>query len=132
MTETHGRWTLDATIVAPDPLPTSSTNSEALAISLTKNLYHKRLAHSGVGSIDRMMREDMVIGMKKLSGKISQCDACQLGKLSRPAHPSVPFGHGTTRPLELVVMDLAGEVTPCSQGGANYFLGIVDVFTRFS
>ena len=51
---------------------------------------------------------------------------------TRPLHPSVVFYHGTTFPLELVVMDLAGPVKPRSLGNSLYFLGIPDVFTRKS
>ena len=29
-------------------------------------------------------------------------------------------------------MDLAGPVRPCSLGGARYFLGLLDVYTRYS
>ena len=56
----------------------------------------------------------------------------QLGKLTRSPHPAVSFSHGTTYALELVVMDLAGSVRPSSLGGAFYFLGIMDVYTRYS
>ena len=74
----------------------------------------------------------MATGLGQVSGAVSPCDSCQLGKLTRPPHPAVSFSHGTTYALELVVMDLAGPVTPSSLGGAFYFLGIMDIFTRFS
>ena len=54
----------------------------------------------------------------------------QVGKLTRPPHPALDFSHGTTYALQLVVMDLAGPVKPRSLGGASYFLGIMDVYTR--
>ena len=38
----------------------------------------------------------------------------------------------TSYALELVVIDMAGPVTPSNLGGASYFLGILDVFTRHS
>ena len=74
----------------------------------------------------------MATGLGQVSGAVSSCDSCQLGKLTRPPHSAVSFSHGTTYALELVVMDLAGPVTPSSLGGAIYFLGIMDIFTRFS
>ena len=74
----------------------------------------------------------MATGLGQVSGAVIPCDSCQLGKLTRPPHPAVPFSHGTTYALGLVVMDLAGPVRPSSLGGAFYFLGIVDMFTRFS
>ena len=60
------------------------------------------------------------------------CDPCKLGKLTRPPHPPVEFSHGTTYALLLVLMDLAGPIKPRSLGGASYFLGIMDVYTRHS
>ena len=50
----------------------------------------------------------------------------------KPPHPAVAFDHGTSYPLQLVVVDLAGPVTPRSLGGKSYIMGILDVFTRHS
>ena len=44
----------------------------------------------------------------------------------------IALASNTTYALELVVMDLAGHVKPSSLGDASYFLGIPDVYTRFS
>ena len=74
----------------------------------------------------------MATELGQVSGAVGPPDPCQLGKLTRPPHPAVPFSHGTTYALELVVMDLAGPVRPSRMGGAFYFLGIMDIFTRFS
>ena len=62
----------------------------------------------------------------------NHCDACQLGKLTRPPHPLRSFMHNTTLPLQLVVMDLAGPVRPTTLGGKGYIFNLFDVFTRFS
>ena len=96
------------------------------------DMLHRRLGHSGEGALRRLLRGDMATGLGQIFGAVSPCDACQLGKLTRLPHPAVPFSHGTTYALELVVMDLAGPVRPSSLGGAVYFLGIMDIFTRFS
>ena len=95
-------------------------------------LLHRRLGHSGEGALRRLLRMNMATGLGQVSGAVSPCDSCQLGKLTRPPHPAVSFSHGTTYALELVVMDLAGPVKHSSLGGAFYFLGIMDMFTRFS
>ena len=96
------------------------------------DLLHRRLGHSGEAALHRLLRENMSTGLGLVSEKISSCDSCQLGKLTHPPHPAVQFDHRTTRPLQLVVMDLAGPVRPNSLGGASYFLGLMDVFTRHS
>lgn len=96
------------------------------------DLLHGRLAHSGQGAMKRIMREDMATGVGQVAGRVSPCDACQLGKRMRPPHLAVAFDHAMTRPLQLVVMDLAGLVKPASLRGEVFFLGILDVFTRYS
>ena len=140
ITETEGRWTLDCKILRPllpPPAaacrqPESQMPPEVGATSLSMDLLHCRLGHSGQAALRRILREDMATGVGQVVGEVHPCDACQLGKLTRPSHPAVAFDHATTRPLQLVVMDLAGPVNPCSLGGASYFLGILDVNTRFS
>ena len=75
----------------------------------------------------------MVHGIQVTKGtKVEPCEACQLGKLTRTPHPQSPFLRNTTRPLQLVVMDLAGPVKPKILGGRQYILNLFDVFTRFS
>ena len=120
---TAGRMTLDYTIL---PLPVSMAScrqAEFFNNSLSMDLLHLRLGHSGQAALHRLLKDN---------GAVSPCDSCQLGKLTRPPHPTVKFDHNTTRPLQLVVMDLAGPVRPCSLGGASFFLGLLDVFTRYS
>lgn len=108
MSEVRGRWILDARIMLPlSPLAISPLQVEARACSLSMDLLHRRLAQSGEGALKRLLRENVVDGVGKVSGEVSPCDACTLGKLTRSPHPAVAFDHATTRPLQLVVMDLA-------------------------
>lgn len=128
----EGKLTLDCTISTLLPSPPSTARAKVFVNTLSMDLLHRRLGHSGEASLQRLLQEDMVTGVSKVSGKISPCDSCQLGKITRPTHPAVQFDHSTTRPLQLVVMDLAGPVKPNSLGGASFFLGLMDVFTRHS
>ena len=93
------------------------------------DLLHRGLGHSGHAALHRLLKDNMATGLGQISGAVSPCDSCQLGKLTRPPHPAVKSEHNTTRPLQLVVMDLAGRVRPCSLGGESFFLGLLDVFT---
>ena len=124
-----GRLTLDCRILSSTP---SQPQGEVLLNTLSMDLLHRRLGHSGEAALRRLLKEDMATGISPVGGTISPCDPCRLGKLTRPPHPSVEFTHGTTYALQLVCMDLAGPVKPRSLGGASYFLGIMDVFTRHS
>lgn len=131
ITKTAGRWTLDCKVLPP-PAPSSGTHAEALVSNLSMDLFHQRMGHTGKKALDRIIKEDLATGVDKVVGVVSSCDACQLGKLTRPPHPPVAFCHATTLPLQLAVVDLAVLVKPYSLGGASYILGILDVNTRFS
>ena len=97
------------------------------------NLLHRRLGHSGEAALQRLLQGNMAIGVSvKPRSKVDFCDSCQLGKLTRPPHPAVVFDHGTSYPLHLVVVDLAGPLNPRSLGGKSFFMGILDVYTRHS
>ena len=37
----------------------------------------------------------------------------------------------STYPMEKIMTDITGPLTPCSRRGARYILGIVDVFSRY-
>ena len=59
------------------------------------------------------------------------CNACQLGKLTRSSFKAkslVP----TSRPLELLHMDLFGSTRTTSLEGKKYGLVIVDDYSRYS
>ena len=133
MTESStGRMTLDCTILSTAATLPSCRQIEVFSNSLSMDLLHRRLGHSGQAALQRLLRANMATGIGQVSGAVTPCDSCQLGKLTRPPHPAVRFDHNTTRSLELVVMDLAGPVRPRSLGGASFFLGLLDVYTRHS
>ena len=129
-----GRLTLDCKILSTQLSAIPSLRmAEALSGSLSMNLLHRRLGHSGEAALHRLLHNNMAIGVSvKPGSKVDFCDSCQLGKLTKPPHPAVAFDHGTSYPLQLVVVDLAGPVTPRSLGGKSYIMGILDVFTRHS
>jgi hypothetical protein len=58
------------------------------------------------------------------------CSACQARKQVANTHPAKAF-MSTSRPLELLHMDLFGPTTYASAGGNLYFLVIVDDFSRY-
>lgn len=133
MTETLAdRLTLDCTILPSLPTLPSCRQAEVFSYSLSMDPLHRRLGHSGEAALHRLLQANMATSLGQVGGKINPCDSCKLGKLTKPPHPSVTFEHNTTHPLQLVVMDLAGLVRPRSLGGASYFLGLLDAFTRYT
>jgi hypothetical protein len=59
------------------------------------------------------------------------CDACQLGKQHKTSFPKKKY-ISTSRPLQLLHMDLFGPNRVASLGGKLYTFVIVNDFSRFT
>ena len=59
------------------------------------------------------------------------CGPCQLGKQTKAKHP-VTQTSDTSRPLELLHLDLMGPARTESLGGKRYIMVVVDDFTRYT
>jgi hypothetical protein len=95
-------------------------------------LWHRRLAHVGMSTLMKVLKKDMVRGLKGVVfEKDKPCSACQAGKQVANTHPTKTF-MSTSRPLELLHMDLFGPTTYASAGGNLYCLVIVDDFSRYT
>ncbi|WVZ80654.1 hypothetical protein U9M48_028112 [Paspalum notatum var. saurae] len=95
-------------------------------------LWHRRLAHVGMSTLKKLMKKDLVRGLKDITfEKDKLCSACQAGKQVVNTHPSKTF-MSTSRSLELLHMDLFGPTTYTSIGGNNYGFVIVDDFSRYT
>ncbi|GKE72705.1 retrovirus-related pol polyprotein from transposon TNT 1-94, partial [Tanacetum coccineum] len=70
-------------------------------------LWHKRLAHLNFKTINKLVKQDLVIGLPSLTSSIKKC-------------------------LHLLHMDLFGHVTPRSINHEKYTLVIVDEYSRNS
>jgi transposase InsO family protein len=95
-------------------------------------LWHRRLAHDGMKNLHKLLKGEHVLG---LTGVCFEKDrpyvACQAGKQVETTH----LGKNvmtTSRPLELLQMDLFGPVAYLSIGGSKYGLVIVDDFSWFT
>jgi hypothetical protein len=74
----------------------------------------------------------MVRGLKDVVfEKDKPCSACQAGKQVANTHPTKAF-MSTSRPLELLHMDLFGPTIYASAGGNLYCMVIVDDFSRYT
>ena len=86
-------------------------------------MWHNRLGHAGSGRIAAIMDE------KWTPTKTHTCNACMKGKLS-----CLPFKNhfkAADAPLSIVHGDLVGPITPATNGGARYFLTLVDQFSGY-
>jgi hypothetical protein len=85
--------------------------------------WHKRMGHASAARIQAALREDLP------KSAHTPCDTCLKGKMTK-----LPFkGHfsPTEKSLEVIHGDLVGPISPPTNGGARYFLTLVDQHTGF-
>jgi transposase InsO family protein len=92
-------------------------------------LWHRCLAHVGMKNLHKLLKGDHVLGLTDVCfEKDRPCAACQAGKQVGSRKNVMT----TSRPLELLHMDLFGLVAYLSIGGSKYCLVLVDDFSRFT
>ena len=95
-------------------------------------LWHRRLGHVNMRLISNLSKNDLVLGLPKINFEKNHiCNACQQGKQVKSSFQSKNVV-STSRPLELLHMDLFGPTKTYSLGGKRYGLVIVDDFSRYT
>ena len=94
------------------------------------NLWHKRCAHIGAGTVYSTVNSELVLGVSKIEKEQVNCYDCIEGKLKRGPFKRIK-GIITKKPFQMVHADLWGPAPVDSKGGAKYFLGIVDDYSRY-
>lgn len=96
------------------------------------NLWHQRLGYFNFRDIARLSKKGIVKDLPKLS-KVDNpiYKGCQIGKQTRVFHKKVTSIE-TTRPLELLHIDMAGPTRVESLGGKKYFMVVVNDFSRYT
>ena len=117
----------------------SSTAAAALlsrASKETPELWHRRFGHLGYTNLAKLQQNEMVTGINinaeafKAAGENGLCEPCVLGKQHR-----LPFTASetvSTRPLDLLHMDLCGPLAVTSKGGSKYFVTFLDDYSKLS
>jgi transposase InsO family protein len=83
-------------------------------------------------NLHKLLKGEYVLGLTDVCfEKDRPCAACQAGKQVGSTHQSKNV-MTTTRPLELLHMDLFGSISYLSIGGSKYVLVILDDFSRFT
>lgn len=120
-------------VYMPDLIDILLTSSKCLvALNDDSWLWHRRLAHVNFDFLNKVVSKDLVVGLPKI--KISKdhlCDTCQMGKQTRVSFKSKNI-ISTSRPLELLHMDLFGPSREKSLGGNYYGFVLVDDYSRFT
>ena len=112
---------------------TQSISNKCFSAKINQvDLWYQRLGHASHKQLEKIYNCDAVIGLPKFE-KIEKCicGPCQTGKQVKSKHPSVTEVQ-TSRPLELLHIDLMDPARVQSLGGKRYILVVVDDFTRYS
>ena len=83
-------------------------------------------------TLSKFVKNDLVIELPKFTfNKDKIYDTCQFGKQARNSFKSKNLVF-TSRPLELLHIDLFGPMNVLSMGGKSYGFVIVDDYLRFT
>jgi len=103
-----------------------------LSMSDKKWLWRKRLGHASWRLISKLSKLQLVKGLPDIDyHSDALCGACQKGKIVKTSFKSKDIV-STSRPLELLHIDLFGPVSTASICGSKYGLVIVDDYSRWS
>ncbi|KAJ9542601.1 hypothetical protein OSB04_029107 [Centaurea solstitialis] len=95
-------------------------------------LWHRRLSHLNYATINQLAKTGLVTGLPTLRFTKEQlCSACEMGKIKKSSH-KLKVEHNTSKPLQLLHMDLCGPMRVQSINGRKYVLVIVDDFSRYT
>ncbi|HEV7736248.1 MAG TPA: reverse transcriptase domain-containing protein, partial [Chlamydiales bacterium] len=93
--------------------------------SLSIDILHQRLGHLSWSALKHLGQELDHFSKRKLS----TCEGCLLGKSTRRSYTSSLTR--STEPFQLIHMDLCGPMQTRSIEGHDYFMILVDDYTRF-
>ncbi|KAL4030897.1 hypothetical protein IC575_009151 [Cucumis melo] len=95
-------------------------------------LWHRKLGHVSMRGLEKVIKNKAVVGIPDLdvNGNFF-CGDCQIGKQTRSTHKSLKECY-TNRLLELLHMDLMGQMQTESLGGKRYVLVVVDDYSRYT
>nr|GEV72036.1 integrase, catalytic region, zinc finger, CCHC-type, peptidase aspartic, catalytic [Tanacetum cinerariifolium] len=103
----------------------------ARASSTKSWLWHQRLSHLNLDTINDLARNDLVAGLPKFKyHKEHLYPSCEQGKSKRASHPPKPVLNSRQR-LHLLHLDLCGPMRIASINGKRYILVIVDDYSRY-
>ena len=95
-------------------------------------LWHRRLGHASFHLIDKLIKYNLIVEILSISFEENKiCNACQLGKQMKKSFRLKNVA-STSRPLELLHLDLFGPTRTTSLGGSKYGLIVLDDFSRFT
>ena len=102
------------------------------SIEEQSDLWHQRLGHASSKLIHKLYQKELVRGLPKVNGNSRElCLDCAKGKQVRSSFKS-KNQVSSSKPLELIHMDLCGPMKVPSLGGNRYIYVLVDDFSRYT
>ena len=95
----------------------------------SSRLWHLRYGHLNYHFLKKMAMKKLVEGLLPITLPTQLCHSCLAGKQSRIPFPKMTIFRANA-PLELVFADICGPIIPPTLGGSQYFLLIVDDYSR--
>ena len=97
-----------------------------------QQLWHRRLGHASTSVIEKLQMLNIVEGLPKFNTQTDVvCEACAKGKQIKSSFNS-KTEVSTSRPLELLHMDLFGPIFTASLSEKYYGYVIVDDYSRYT
>lgn len=97
-------------------IPDEQVNIAERSSSL--QLWHCRLGHLSMDIVNKMMNEQMVAGMNRVSDEKSS--VCEAWASNTAVH--IPHSERSTQPFEVIHSDVCGPMSVSSLGGSRYFV----------
>nr|XP_009615500.1 uncharacterized protein LOC104108221 [Nicotiana tomentosiformis] len=102
------------------------------AVDDDAELWHRRLGHASFSLLNKLIQKDLVCGLPNSKFKEHKvCDAYARGKHVKSSFKPKKYV-STSKPLELLHMDLCGPMRVPSREGKRYIFVIVDDYSRFT
>ena len=93
-------------------------------------MWHKRIGHISMQTLQNMLRKNVVNGLPKLNiCEISKvCEACQYGKQNRLSFPLE--GYRSKNLLDLIHTDVWGPTKNAFTGNCRFYVTFIDDYSR--
>nr|GEV61881.1 hypothetical protein [Tanacetum cinerariifolium] len=120
------------TIALNEVASNSSTCLLANASSSQSWLWHQRLSHLNLATINNLVKNNLVQGLPKMKFKKDHlCSACEQGKIHRK-HQKSKMAFASNKLLYLLHMDLCRPMRVKSINGKRYVLVVVDDYSQYT
>ena len=101
----------------------------------TAELWHRRFAHLGYDNLYKLQSKSMVDGISVQAAQFKAqqkvlCETCIQAKQHRLPFPT--SDRASTKPMQLMHMDVCGPLEETSRGGAKYLATFLDDYSKLS